>query len=209
MIAVAVGLVALLILLGRLPGAVSFPDADDVTKFLDGFWPQFVATLVAVAGGIPAGLYIERRIERGRRAIDQTENDRRRRELVTLLLDAVEINREAVQTIDQALSEPGQTPVAPTFDTATWGVRRDDAIALFEPQLRVHIARYFGYLAELRDLAHLHREYTIGLSSALDNADAVSERLRSVIRMMIDFDGLMVDPLSTMLTAARGHETAS
>lgn len=63
------------------------------------FKPDLLAALLAVAGGVPAGLWLNRMAERGRRAQEEVSRVRRRRVVLEGLLKELDQNGNAYQDV--------------------------------------------------------------------------------------------------------------
>jgi hypothetical protein len=184
-------------------GAVHWwPTGNDVERFLNSFWPAFVATLLGVVVGIPAALFINRRVEdrrlksdaaeeTGRRAEFEALRAARRKLIARLLLISVRDNRNAIAGISRDIGQADSVIMTTGFDVATWEVAKDEVIELFaDVGLRATIARFYenvGYLAvQVRD----YREYLIGLPSTLSRAGdfrkAIYESFQASAKKLLD-----------------------
>ncbi|SRR6266540_832420 len=105
------------------------------------FWESFWPTLVGAAVGVPAGLWLNRMVlERARRAASQ-ERHIRRREVIGLVIRALDCNIEHFGHIANLV--PGELLIGTEIETATWIAVRDDVFELLDRDLKIQLTRHF------------------------------------------------------------------
>ena len=101
------------------------PTWRDTAQFLDSFWPQAIATLVGIALGIPAALFIDRVVRRSADEAVERENADRLRTACKILDEALAANVDALFGLDTAL-KGGQTNAGLVLSSASYNVIKDD-----------------------------------------------------------------------------------
>jgi hypothetical protein len=179
----AVGMLSLVVLIGSaiaagiwLPGLHPIPNGDDFGAFAEGFWPQLAATFIGVVAGIPAAVFVNRKLgERSER--DRLEFDRTRLQNILVQLQrSLARNAEIIPQVVERIGA-GSVYVVTHFDVARWSLISDQASRLIaDPVLVGDLAEVYAQVQRLNDAVNLHRDVFIGLRTSSLPAGANHER---------------------------------
>lgn len=146
-----------------------WPTGLDVPQFLDAFWPNFAATLLGAALGIPAGLYISRRAERTAAARDDDD----RTKVALALVRFFESNVPAAEMAAKLLMVDKGTVLLSGLDLEGWDILRPDFMRLVrDVDIKSRVAMLVATLRQAREATLFHREVTVGPAAALSSATA-------------------------------------
>lgn len=160
------------------------PTVTDVAQFFDGFWPNFAATALGLALGVPVGLAVDRFRQRQTQGIEAERDQARLVETVAQVVQWMEANDKVLAEIVIALHPPDTTSVVveAAIQIAPWEVVRPDFLRLVNsPDVKVDVAAWFERLQRVKALCAQHAELGLGVASSLSAAPANREAVRRVL----------------------------
>lgn len=112
-------------------------------SFWSAFWPNFAATLVGAAAGIPSGLWIAGRQQRDSQKRQADDRKARLGAITALLREALDANAKELERIAAVLAKR-DVPAVTTLRLEVWTVLRVDALQLIDDRrLQADLATHF------------------------------------------------------------------
>ena len=154
--------------------------------FWSSFWPNLASTIVGVGGGVPLGLWLNRR------ALTHSNAARRRAEraevahTLEVLSAAIDDNRARLETFATVLKR-NETLFDLGLDTSAWGALQAGLTSeLKDPTLRRQLARYFVRLGGIVALNERYLRFLVGVDASMSSAPEVKKKLAAAIPTAVD-----------------------
>jgi hypothetical protein len=123
-----------------------------MTTFLEAFLPNLAATVLGVILGLPAALYVNRRLTLNQRTLLQAESDSLRDDSINVMKAACEYNIKVLERMTE-LALSGKVLRNPDLRSTTWNVVNHIFSPLCpDPELLQNISHHWLRLLRLEQL---------------------------------------------------------
>jgi hypothetical protein len=121
-----------------------------------------IATFFGVIGGIPAGLWIERRIERHRNIVAAVQRGESLGAVASALDTCLDANLFAIEATERDIST-GYLTLDAGLELFTWEALKNRIVELIDdPKFVARLARYFARLTTFQTMVSVYRDHHQG-----------------------------------------------
>lgn len=125
---------------------------DAFSAFLEAFLPNLAATVLGVILGLPAALYVNRRLTQHQQALEKAQSAERRNDAIKVLIGALEYNDQLLERV-LALAPQCEAHRYLDLRTTTWDAVHHWFIPLCpHPELLQALSHHWLRLHHLQDL---------------------------------------------------------
>jgi hypothetical protein len=187
-----------------------------MSDFWSAFWPNLASTILGVIIGLPAALWINRRVTQEADVQRQASERGAVAHALEILRLALGANKERLERYAKALAE-SSTLYDTGLDSSSWDALQSELTAeLGDPDLRQRLAYHFSRTEAVKKLNDMYLNFSVGVESSMSNAAEVRRALgtalpRAVAELLQESQELMssIDAARERLTgAARPQLTA-
>lgn len=146
-----------------------------MTTFWEAFLPNLAATILGVVLGLPAALYVNRRLTESQRTLQQAEKIRLRGDFANVLSSSCEYNMKVLNRMAE-LSLNGNALRNPDLRLTTWDVVNHMFTPLCsDPVLLQKLSHHWLRLRRLEQLNEDMFAWAIGMQPLIPNQQIVLE----------------------------------
>jgi len=151
--------------------------------FLDAFWPNFAATVIGIALGVPVALCLNRKAVELASKQAKAEDDARLKNALVFLVASIDHNVEKLAVFQESLN--GNSLVFELgIDVAAWDATQSQITKILgNPDLYRKMALHYSSLENIMRIYISYFDMITGLMSAMTGAEVQREYMRNFLKL--------------------------